>query len=291
MSLLVGIFDKTQLHINKYCKNIHQNKVMCSACNNILVAKKGNINMHHYAHDKNTNCVIKRDKDCKTAWHILWQNIAKPEFLEKYINNDGKIHIADVINEKNMIIEIQHSNLSQEEIEKREKFYDNMIWILDGNDVVKISDEEYICIKYNKMLTTTNNYEIVKITKKFWTKINKKAYIDIGFGMLEIIKHIGNNFCICKNIKYIDFLDKYYKNILISSIEETYDILYYHNELEKESYSIKKVPGGMDNERYTKKEVIYCENTNSFYGPGTYNLRDFFYSLGYIFNKNTKKWE
>ena len=89
MSLLTGIYNKTQLHIDKYCKNIHHDKVICCACNNILIAKKGNINMHHYAHDKNTDCIIKRDNDCKTPWHILWQNIAKPEFLEKYMNNDG----------------------------------------------------------------------------------------------------------------------------------------------------------------------------------------------------------
>jgi hypothetical protein len=300
MSLLTGIYNKTQLHIDKYCKNIHQDKVICCACNNILIAKKGNINMHHYAHDKNTDCIIKRDNDCKTPWHILWQNIAKPEFLEKYMNNDGEIHIADVINEKNMVIEIQHSNLSQEEIEKREKFYDNMIWILDGTDIVKIDDkkdEEYVCVKYTTMFTTTNNYKVVKITKKFWSKITKKAYIDTGCGMLEIIKHIGNNFCICKYIEYIDFLNKYYKKILITSIENTNNLLIDHQlkiyENEK-SYTIKKIPGGAFHDFvFDKKkgDILYCENTNSFYGKGTYGMRVCFFKLGYKFNKDTKKLE
>jgi competence CoiA-like predicted nuclease len=183
MSLLISICDKKQLHIDEYCKNIHRNKITCCACDNILIAKKGKINLHHFAHKKNADCVIKRDNDCKTPWHILWQNIAKPEYLEKFMGKNGKMHIADIVNEKNITIEIQHSNLSPEEIENREEFYGNMIWILDGTNT--ITDNDMISSKYSVMFTTTNNYDIIKVSPKFWRAMNKKKYIDSGFGMYE----------------------------------------------------------------------------------------------------------
>ena len=75
------------------------------------------------------------------------------------------------------------------------------------------------------VFTTTNNYEIIRVTPRFWSFIKKKMYIDTGFGLYEVIKYIDNNFYICKFIKYSYFLDLYYKNIIKNSLEETCDIL------------------------------------------------------------------
>ena len=65
MSLLTGIFENQKLHIDNYDKNKHKNKIKCIACNNLILAKKGSIYAHHYAHHTNDECVIKRDKILK----------------------------------------------------------------------------------------------------------------------------------------------------------------------------------------------------------------------------------
>ena len=41
-------------------------------------------------------------------------------------------HIADVKTSHNLVIEFQHSVISIEELSAREKFYGDMIWIVDG---------------------------------------------------------------------------------------------------------------------------------------------------------------
>ena len=292
MSLLIGLYNETRLHVKDFDKDEHKNNVFCFACNSSLIGKKGMIKIHHYSHVKNSGCVIDRERDSRGVWNIMWQNIAQTQFIEKYINYNGEIHIADIINENNLVIEVKDSNLSQAKINYRENFYNNMIWILNGNDIVinPNQEDEYLCIKYNILFTTTNNYNIVKITKKLWTLIKKKAYIDIGYQMLEIIKHLDNYYCICKTIPYPDFLSLYYQNILISSISDTTDIILSHNKPKRDKYIIKKIPDYMITPPSTKKNIIYCEKNNTFTGPGTYDLRGLLYKIGYRFNKVSKHW-
>lgn len=290
MSLLTGIYNGQKIHIENFDKNIHSNNVVCLGCKNKIIAKKGAINTHHFAHLSSSKCEITRDSDCKTPWHILWQNIAKTEYLEKIIINDKKMHIADVFNDNNLIIEIQHSNLSVEKIQDRELFYQRMIWILDGTN--KINKENNTCsAKYSNYFTTTNNYSVIKVTPKFWNFMNNKKYIDVEDGLYEIITQCSNNFYICKFIEYKDFLNRYYKNILKTSIEETVDIL--------NNFTSNKYEEGIEYEftkNYffldvnTKKEINYCEKTNTFYGPGTYDLRCDLFKIGFVFDKNIKKW-
>lgn len=302
MSILIGNFNEIKLHINEYDRKTHKNKVKCNVCNNIIIGKKGGINAHHYAHI-NTKCIINRDKDSKTKWHMMWQNIAKKQYLEKIINKEKKIHIADIINEDNVVIEVQHSNLSEEEIKERENFYDNMIWILDASDFIKKDKKDntdYLVLKSSCIFYTNNNYYLVKFTNKFWCKMNKKKYVDMGDGMYEIIKYIGNNFYICKNIKYIDFLNLYYKNILILNSEDTNDIIISHHKKRKKFILLKKQPGGTlisklleyndDIFDIYQKNIYYCEYTNSFSGKGTYNMRYCFRKLGYTFDRLSKQW-
>lgn len=205
MSLLTCNFGETILHIDDYNEKLHKNNITCKACDSKLIARKGDIKIHHYAHAKDSNCLIKHDGDNKTAWHILWQNIAKPEYLEKFMKTETEKHIADVVNEDKLVIEIQHSNISWEDIEARENFYGNMIWILDGTGGLKRDCTYFI---------TANNYGIIQIrTIKFWDNINKKAFIDTGLNMFEIIKKIDKNLYIFKQVEYTDFLQLYILSI------------------------------------------------------------------------------
>ncbi len=42
-------------------------------------------------------------------------------------------HRADILGNFDVVIELQHSNISIDEIKKREEFYKKMIWIVDAN--------------------------------------------------------------------------------------------------------------------------------------------------------------
>lgn len=290
MSLLTGMYTGQKIHIENYDKNIHLNDIICFGCKNKIIAKKGNINIHHFAHSIDTKCIIIRDSDCKTPWHILWQNIAKPEYLEKIIINDEKMHIADIVNDENLIIEIQHSNLSVDKIQSRELFYNHMIWILDGTD--KINKDNNTCSeKCSNYFTTSNNFDIIKVSPRFWNFMKKKKFIDVGTGLYEIITQCSNNFYICKFIEYEDFLNKYYKNILKTSIETTIDILnnFTSNKYD-EGIEYVYTKNNLSLDAYTQKEINYCEKTNTFYGPGTYYLRSDLFKIGFVFDKNQKKW-
>lgn len=50
---------------------------------------------------------------------------------------DGEIHRADIITSTGIVIEVQHSAITDLERHSRETFYQNMVWILDGSGFKK----------------------------------------------------------------------------------------------------------------------------------------------------------
>ena len=68
-----------------------------------------------------------------TEWHFDWQNIVRDEFCEYII----RPHRADILGNDNCIIELQNSSIDPEVISEREQFYDNMIWLWNGEKIVK----------------------------------------------------------------------------------------------------------------------------------------------------------
>lgn len=110
-------------------KNI---KGICPNCGSELIAKCGNIKINHWAH--------KRIKTCdpwwetETEWHRFWKNNYPNEWQEVSLKDEttGEKHIADIRTDKNLFIEFQHSHIDPNERTKREMFYKNMIWVVDG---------------------------------------------------------------------------------------------------------------------------------------------------------------
>ncbi|MET0576479.1 MAG: hypothetical protein ABWZ83_11545, partial [Mesorhizobium sp.] len=49
-----------------------------------------------------------------------------------HVAADGERHIADVKNDRGLVIELQHSPIALEERLSREYFYEKMVWIVDG---------------------------------------------------------------------------------------------------------------------------------------------------------------
>lgn len=103
-------------------------RAICSCCGSTLMAKCGEIVVHHWAHQAN--------KDCDTwsegigQWHISWQDLVNPEHIEVARGR----HRADIVGDGGTVIELQHSPLPSEHIAAREKFYGDMVWLFDATE-------------------------------------------------------------------------------------------------------------------------------------------------------------
>lgn len=107
---------------------------ICPLCGAEVMSKCGDVRIPHWAH--------KSLKDCdswsegKTDWHIDWQDKFPMEWQELTITRENIVHRADVCVPGDnavpaAIIEFQHSYLEHEELTEREKFYPNLIWVVD----------------------------------------------------------------------------------------------------------------------------------------------------------------
>lgn len=184
--------------------------VICPLCKQEVIAKCGSIKVWHWAHKNIEDCDTWADAE--TEWHINWKDKFPHEnqetILEKcvseYCNNNrnttGKdghapcnhINCPDCIFEKHradvlikgLVIEFQNSPISSEDIIKREKFYDRMIWVLNKNTFGK---------HFNIMEYQTLYKFRWKWFPKSWLSSTKPIYIDYGGDMIFRIKQIYSN--------------------------------------------------------------------------------------------------
>lgn len=107
-------------------------KGICTNCGAELIAKCGDLKMHHCAHKGIHNCDPWWENE--TEWHRLWKNNYSADWQEILLPDEtsNETHIADVRTDKGLVIEFQHSNLNPNERIAREKFYKNMVWVIDG---------------------------------------------------------------------------------------------------------------------------------------------------------------
>jgi len=106
---------------------------VCSCCNEPVIAKCGEIKVWHWAHTNLDNCDNWWEPE--TEWHRVWKSHF-PIDNQEVIQIDplyGEKHIADVMLNNGVVIEFQNSPISPEEITCRELFYNNMIWVINGD--------------------------------------------------------------------------------------------------------------------------------------------------------------
>jgi competence protein CoiA len=109
----------------------------CILCGRETIAKCGIIKVHHWAHKSLKNCDPWWENE--TEWHRKWKNYFPNEWQEiiHFDEITGEKHIADVKTSNGLVIEFQNSPMSIEELKSREKFYKNMIWIINGKSFKK----------------------------------------------------------------------------------------------------------------------------------------------------------
>lgn len=107
-------------------------KGICPICQQPVIPKCGQFKMDHWAHKSIENC----DKwwENETDWHRKWKNSFPEEWQEVVAFDEitGEKHIADIKTDKGMVIEFQHSHISNDERISRENFYKDMAWVVDG---------------------------------------------------------------------------------------------------------------------------------------------------------------
>jgi hypothetical protein len=106
---------------------------ICQACGDEVIAKCGRVKVWHWAHKGRLSCDPWWENE--TEWHRKWKAQFPPDWQEQVATDPitGERHIADVRIPYGLVIEFQHSTIAPAEIAAREKFYGNMIWIVDGD--------------------------------------------------------------------------------------------------------------------------------------------------------------
>ena len=104
-------------------------RAFCPFCKTVTIAKCGEINPHHWAHESIKVCDEWFESESK--WHLHWKSLFPKEFIEVTIQKNEKRHRADIIGYNGTVVELQHSPISPTVINDRELFYENMIWLFD----------------------------------------------------------------------------------------------------------------------------------------------------------------
>ena len=103
----------------------------CVGCGKAMVPKCGTLRVWHWAHRGARTCDHWWEPE--TEWHRVWKNCFPKEWQEVVgTAEDGERHIADVRTAQGLVIEFQHSFLSDEERRAREAFHKKMVWVVDG---------------------------------------------------------------------------------------------------------------------------------------------------------------
>jgi competence protein CoiA len=116
---------------NERIKATPGSSASCPICKNEVVAKCGLINEWHWAHVTLEDCDNWYEPE--SEWHIKWKSNYPENQQEVVMKN----HRADIKSKNGVIIELQNGHISPNHIEEREKFYDRMIWILNGETIGK----------------------------------------------------------------------------------------------------------------------------------------------------------
>ena len=157
-------------------------KGVCPCCGNDLVAKCGEVYIHHWAHKKKCDDYWWENE---TEWHRNWKNEFPKEWQEiiQYAES-GEKHIADVKTSESWVIEFQHSYLKPEERRSRNNFYKKLIWVVDGTRLKrdakqfqKILTEESRLDKPSKLLLYVNFPDWSKLLME-WKDSNSLILLD-----------------------------------------------------------------------------------------------------------------
>ncbi len=124
-------------------------KGICTFCHSNMIAQCGTKKNWHWAHKSKATCDPWWENE--TAWHRAWKNQFPMEWQE-IIHIDsatGEKHKADIKTASGLVIEFQYSAIQPAEMQSREAFYKNMVWIVNGTRLKK--DYPRFCKEFSSL--------------------------------------------------------------------------------------------------------------------------------------------
>lgn len=149
----------------------------CPGCGATVIAKCGSIKQWHWAHESVEDCDTWTEPE--TPWHANWKAAFDPACVEVSMG----AHRADIKTASGLVVELQHSTISAEDVREREQFYGRMIWIIDVEPFAK-----NILIK-NRETHVTFHWRWARPT---WLQSRRRLFIDLRDGYLLEIKKVKN---------------------------------------------------------------------------------------------------
>ena len=160
---------------------------VCPHCDSEMIAKCGKVKVWHWAHKRISHCDPWWESE--TEWHRKWKSHFPSEWQEisHFDSETGEKHIADVKNPFGLVIEFQHSPMKDEERISREKFYKQMVWVIDGcrNELDKGNFNIGLSgpIQDSPLAYQINWYSQSRLLHD-WGKSQVKVFIDFGEDIL-----------------------------------------------------------------------------------------------------------
>lgn len=136
--------DKVRISAENAYKDIDY---YCPVCGEKVRLRRGSINAPHFAHIPGHDCTDTWHYDM-SEWHLEMQNKFDEKYREVVVTHNGITHRADILKD-GVVIEFQHSPISEDEIRERNEFYCaagyKVAWVFDVRDkkenIVPINDD------------------------------------------------------------------------------------------------------------------------------------------------------
>lgn len=203
---------------------------ICPLCERAVFSKCGEINVWHWAHNKDESCDSWYEPE--TEWHKNWKLVFGKDNCEIVVSKDGIRHIADIFTNESVVIELQNSPIQKPIIRRRENFYgERMIWVINGKPFkdnfhyhrsrsVQLDKEEEYYLRYNPLANKSIQVRKDEFNfswswcRRSWNDTQRHVFIDFGDENLFWTKEgMGTSSGIGKLTSKELFIKKYGGNI------------------------------------------------------------------------------
>jgi competence protein CoiA len=155
----------------------------CRDCGHVMVVRCGQHRAWHWAHKKSKDCDPWWEQE--TDWHRSWKNQFPVAWQEiGHVAPSGERHRADVKTESGLVLEFQHSALSEAERISREEFYTPLVWVVDGNKRLRDGKKFFASLSgplnVASKLPTFSIHREDSVLLRDWGKSRAPVYFDFG---------------------------------------------------------------------------------------------------------------
>ncbi len=140
----------------------------CPGCDADVIGRCGEFRIHHWSHKVKGECTATEKEE--TPWHRQWKAKYHIDWQESHAKDPdtGLRYVADVRTKKGMVLEFQNSPIKPEVRRSRERFYKNMLWVVNGARL----PSDYT--RFYKQLIRNDTHIIKERWHYFWNR--KEAF-------------------------------------------------------------------------------------------------------------------